>query len=714
MSEIVSFQTILEERYFVYALSTITSRSLADLRDGLKPVHRRLILAMYELNLNPSSGYKKCARIVGDVIGKFHPHGDVAVYDALVRMAQSFSMRYPIIEGQGNFGSIDGDNQAAMRYTEAKLTPYAMFLLQDIEFDTVDFKLTYDGSEREPVVLPASLPNILANGAEGIAVGMATSIPPHNILELLDMCKILINNPEASYDELLEKFLGPDLPTGGVLIIDNEQMKQYYQSGKGSFRVRALWHKEDVKNGKYNIIITQIPYQVTKRRIIEQLASLYQEKKLSFIESFQDYSADDIKLVITPKNKELDPEAVMQQLFALTDLEAKLQLNMNVLDKDNKPSVFGIKEILLQFLDHRRVLLRRKINYQLKSLYARLEVLRGLKVAHLNLDEVIAIIRNEDDPKTIMMERFNITDSQAEAILNMRLRALKKLEEQQILKEEADVVAKIESLQLIISNDENVNADIIKEIKKMHKELSAVSWYHRKTIRLSEVVNKELVLESYPVTVSLSKHGWLKSVKEHDQTKVKYRDGDQQKFIIFAMSDQDICIISSSGKCYTLAIGAIGSTKVEGEPLKFMLNFDDSEEVVSFFVLNQSSSYLLISATGYGFATQGSEMIARTKAGKNLMILDKSDFFGCYELNADYILIFGSNRKLIVLKSSDIPIMKRGKGVVLQKLKGCTVEAVKVCNTKDLEAILPGNKVHFWLAKRGSAGRLILGRFDIM
>ncbi len=717
MTRVVNFQEVLEERYFAYALSTIKSRSLPDVRDGLKPVHRRLIHAMHELNLDPSKGYKKCARIVGDVIGKFHPHGDASVYDALVRMAQSFAMRYPIIEGQGNFGSIDGDSQAAMRYTEAKLTAYAMLLLRDIENDTVDFRPTYDGSEEEPVVLPAAIPNILANGAEGIAVGMATSIPPHNIFELIDACNMLIKNPQLDDAELLGVFKGPDFPTGGLLVLDEKALLQAYQTGRGSFRLRASWYREEQSHGKYQIVIAEIPYQVTKRRIIEQLADLYNEKKIAFIESFQDQSAEDIKIVIIPKSKNIEAEAIMQQLYVMTELEVKISLNLNVLNSVTQPVVMSLKQVLMEFLEYRRVTVKRKMRYQLDVMYRRLEILSGLKIAYLNLDEIIRIIREEDEPKLLMIQRFRLTDLQVEAILNTRLRSLRKLDEQEMLKEEMSLREQSYTLEQTISSDDNLMKYIKRDLEDIRKFLAKTPHYHRKT-KIIDAKNLNVVQifmpsESYPLTISLSKQGWLRAIKEHAVDKLRYRDGDETRFVLLTHSDQQVGIFSSYGKCYTVDASSIACGRGDGEPVKLMLNLSDDEEIVACFVLKLNARYLVVSRAGNGFIILGNDMVAHTKAGKQILNAEVGGAFTCLEASGEYVMTFGENRRLLVFRMAEIPQMKKGRGVVLQKLKNCSLSVLKTFDSaEEIESILPqsAQKLQLWLAKRGGLGRLVLNR----
>jgi topoisomerase-4 subunit A len=716
-SNVVDFKDTLEDKYFAYALSTIMSRSLPDLRDGLKPVHRRLLHAMHELKLDPKSGYKKCARIVGDVIGKFHPHGDVSVYDALVRMAQSFSMRYPIIEGQGNFGSVDGDSQAAMRYTEAKLTPYAMLLLADIGNDTVDFRPTYDGSDEEPLVLPSAVPNILANGSEGIAVGMATSIPPHNILELFEVLILLANDKDVSYSEIFNIFYGPDFPTAGLMVKDELSLIKAYETGRGSFRLRAKWHKEELNRGKYQIIITEIPYQVNKRKVIEQLAELYQDKKIPFIENFQDQSAEDIRIAIMPKNSGLEAEAIMESLYKQTELESKVQLNLNVLNSNSEPRVMGLKEVLYGFLDHRRVVLRRKMQHRLLSINSRLEILDGIIIAYLNLDEVIRIIREEDEPKSIMMAKWGLSDVQAESILNTRLRALRKLEEHEIKHEHDELTLEKQSLEAILNSTQNFEKYLRKDLEATKKLLMKDSNSVRKTqiieLQSIDTGNLNIAIDKYPITVTLSKQGWLKAFKEHNPAALKYREGDEGRFVLTGYSTDKVIIFSSLGKFYNVEAGVLPQGRGDGEPIKLAFNFADTEEVVAFFLYTLETKYLVASQDGHGFVLGSDDMLSYTKAGKQVLNVGNSVAIACLKLEGQYVLSLGENRRLLVFGVEEIPQMKRGKGVILQKFKHGGIAKLQIFSSEEeLCAHLPrGLKtLDLWRARRATYGRLVFGK----
>jgi topoisomerase-4 subunit A len=716
IENIVSFKDVLEEKYFSYALSTIVSRSLPDLRDGLKPVHRRLLHAMHELKLDPKSGYKKCARIVGNVIGKFHPHGDVSVYDALVRMAQSFSMRYPIIEGQGNFGSIDGDSQAAMRYTEAKLTDYAMLLLADIEKDTVDFRPNYDGSDDEPVVLPSAVPNILANGAEGIAVGMATSIPPHNILELFDVLILLVSNPNADYENIFKVFHGPDFPTAGLMVRDEVALSKAYETGRGSFRLRAKWHKEEQDRGKYQIIITEIPYQVNKRKVIEQLADLYQQKKIAFIENFQDQSAEDIRIAIMPKSKNIHAEAIMESLYLNTDLETRVSLNLNVLNARSEPSVMNLKDVLFGFLEHRKIVLKRKMENRLAAINHRLEILAGLIIAYLNLDEVIRIIREEDEPKEIMVARWNLSDVQVESILNTRLRSLRKLEEFEIKRESDALSEEKKQLEETLNSKQNFEKHLKKDLEATKKLLAKNPNSLRKTqlINLSAVDTSVLTAaqDKYPVTVSLSKQGWLKAFKDHGHAKLKYRDEDEERFALEVSSTDKLLIFSSLGKFYNIDANAVQQGRGDGDPVKLLFDFADSETVIAFFAYEPEAKYLLASQDGRGFIVEAQDLLSYTKAGKQVLNSD-SPAMTCIKVLGNYVLTFGDNRRLLVFGVDEIPQMKRGKGVILQKFKHGKLHKIMILQSEEeVCKYLPKGlqTVQLWKSKRATFGRLVFGK----
>jgi topoisomerase-4 subunit A len=717
----VQFEEVLGERYLAYALSTIKSRSLPDVRDGLKPVHRRLIYAMMQLRLDPKSGFKKCARVVGDVIGKYHPHGDQAVYDAMVRLAQTFSSRYPIVEGQGNFGSIDGDSQAAMRYTEARLTPYALLLLSDLNQDTVDFKDNYDGSDSEPVVLPAMVPNILANGTEGIAVGMATSIPPHNLTELCEALLHLVKNPQAEIAELMEYVQGPDFPTGGVLVESKDNIIKAYTTGRGSFRIRAKWHAEEQGRGQYNIVITEIPYQVVKRNLIEKMAELYNAKKIPFVEDFQDLSAEDIRIVITPKSRNIEPEVVMESLFKLTDLETRFHLNMNVLHEGVTPGVMGLKEVLVTFLHHRREVVVRRLNNRLLQINHRLEVLDGLLIAYLNLLEVIEVIREEDKPKEVMMQRWQLTDLQAESILNMKLRSLRKLEEFEIRSEHTGLSNEKAEIEDTLANEKKQWNLIVREIKSIPKLLKDdPTLLDRRTIveEAQEIaaVDPDVFINKEPVSIVFSKMGWLRAIKGHNSSNIKYKEGDEEHTIIKAQTTDKILFFSNHGKFYTLVADNINRGKGFGEPLRLIVDMEAGEEIISMFKFRSEEKLLLASNDGKGFIIDADDVLASTKKGKQILNCDAGTGLICTPVYSDTVAVLGANRKLLIFPVSEIPEMKRGKGVTLQKYKNGTLydlmlfnKAEGLCWERTTRKVFMKNEEIFY-GKRGGSGRVVMGK----
>lgn len=720
--ENVDFSDALGERYLEYALSTIMSRSLPDVRDGLKPVHRRLLYAMHQLKLDPKSAYKKCARIVGDVIGKYHPHGDVAVYDTLARLAQNFSLRYPLIDGQGNFGSIDGDNPAAMRYTESRLTDIALFLLQDIEKNTVDFRLNYDDSDEEPSLLPAHFPNLLANGSEGIAVGMATSIPPHNLSELCDGLIMLIDNEEASVSDLLQVIKGPDFPTGGVIVDDEKVINEAYSTGRGSFRLRAKWYKESLNHGLYQIIVTEIPYQVHKSKIIEKIADLLREKKLPLLANLRDESTDDIRIVLEPKTRSSDAEMLMNVLFKLTDLEIRFNMNLNVLDSKLLPRVMNLKEVLKEFLAHKHILVIRRSKFLLEKVTNRLEILAAFKIAYLNLDEIIRIIREEDEPKNIMMAKFLFNDNQAEAILNMRLRSLRKLEEIEILKEMAELELKKDELLKILNDDSYCQMVIKNEILQIKEQFNLNTHLGaRRTVfdfvkSDSSVLNIEALIEREPITIFCSLRGWIRSIKGHipaGETNVKYKDGDGERFLLHTYTTDNILIFSQKGKFFTILADNIPKGKGQGDAIRLIIEMDDDDDIVSMFVYNPSQRLLLLSNSGKGFITDSKDVVAHTKCGKQVLVL--ADGFKAHSSNiieGDMLALIGSNRKMLICKISDIPTMKRGQGVTIQKYKQAILEDAKIFSESEGLSWKLGERVRLesnilsWLAKRGSSGKL--------
>ncbi len=687
---LVSFKRTLEEKYLAYALSTITSRSLPDVRDGLKPVHRRLLYAMLQLHLDPKSGYKKCARVVGDVIGKYHPHGDVAVYDAMVRLAQDFAVRYPLVEGQGNFGSIDGDNPAAMRYTEARLTEVAMELLKGINENTVNFRSTYDGEDSEPIVLPSAFPNLLANGSEGIAVGMATSIPPHNVGEICDALLYLIEKPDCAVRNLITRMPGPDFPTGGLIIETPENIRAAYETGRGAIRVRAKWKKEELSHGMYQIIVTEIPYQVQKSKLIEKIAELFKEKKLPLLGNISDESAEEIRVVLEPKSRSVDPEMLMESLFKSTDLESRANLNLNVLDANGAPRVMNLKEILQAFLAHRMEVLLRRSNYRLDKIAHRLEILDGLLIAYLNLDELIRIIRREDEPKPVIMKKWKLTDVQAEAILNTKLRSLRKLEEFEIKGEHAELSKEQKELKSLLKSEEKRWAKIAEEITDIKTRFGGKNPLGRRRSQFADAPDVKLLdieafVEKEPVTVLCSKMGWLRALKGHevDLTDVKYKEGDESLVVLKAQTTDKLIIFSTNGKFYTLGCDKVPRGKGHGEPVKLMVDMGE-DDVVNMFIFDPAKKLIVASTAGKGFIVDMAEVEAQTRNGKQILnppAGHKANI--CREVVGDHVAVIGENRKLLIFPLDQVPPMKRGQGVTLQKYKDGKLSDLKCFTLKE-------------------------------
>lgn len=718
------FTDALSERYLAYALSTIMSRSLPDVRDGLKPVHRRILYAMLQLKMDPKAAYKKCARVVGDVIGKYHPHGDTAVYDALVRLAQDFTIRYPLIQGQGNFGSIDGDNAAAMRYTESRLTEIALYLLKDLDEDTVNFKSTYDEQDSEPCLLPACFPNLLANGTEGIAVGMATSIPPHNISELCEASLALLANPNLSVADIMQYVQGPDLPTGGIISETKENIIKAYETGKGGFKVRAVWHKEELARNTYQIVITQIPYQVQKSRLIEKMAELYKDKKLPLIDEFYDDSAENISLIIKPKNSAVSAEAIMESLFKQTDLEYRVSLNMNVLDSNSVPRVMSIKEILLEFLSHREVIILRRSKYRLEKINHRMEILSGFLIAYLNLDEVIKIIRYEDEPKEVLIERFSLTEVQAEAILNMRLKSLRKLEEITI-KNEYEELSKVKAeLEDIIGNPNSLKKMIKSEINEVKQKFGLKTEIGaRRTLINNDVSNvvKELDIEAYiqkePLTIICSHLGWIRAMKGHNiaSENIRYKDGDGPKYTLELFNTDKIIIFSQMGKFYTISAHSLNITRGDGDPINILIELERDEQIIDIQLYKPDSKLLIVSKNGKGFIVLSNEVLAQTKMGKKVMNLAEGDEAVICELikeENDLVAVLGNNRKLLIFKIDEMPEMKRGMGVQIQKYQNAKLSALKLFSSENglswkyLGQERREKKLTPWIGKRGQIGKI--------
>lgn len=693
---------ILGEKYLAYALSTITSRSLPDVRDGLKPVHRRILWAMHLLKLDPEKGFKKCARVVGDVIGKYHPHGDVAVYDALVRLAQSFSVRYPLINGQGNFGSIDGDNAAAMRYTEAKMTPAATLMLRDIDKQTVDFRPTYDGLEEEPELLPAYFPNLLANGSDGIAVGMATAIPPHNAEELLAAAHHLIdkyfltNELDKALESDLTKYVkGPDFPTGGVLVESKENISRYYKEGKGSFRIRASYSVEQLERGNYQIVITEIPYQIQKSKLLEKIANYIDSKRLPLIGNIRDESDENIRVIIEPKTRNVDAEVVMQSLFKITDLESRYNMNLNVLNENLQPKLMSLNEALICFIKHNQVVLQRKSRYELDKIEHRLEVVKGLLIAYLNLDEIIKIIREEDDAKQIMITRFSLTEIQVEAILNMKLRSLRKLEEIQLTQEATELEEKQAELKNLLSSEELQFSQIKENFSLIKTEFGKKTSLGKRrtqvdndTVDEDTVVSIEAFVNKEPLTISCSKLGWIRSFKgfDYDLSSVKFKDGDKHQFSVNLYTTDYLIIATKNGKFYSILGDNISGGKGFGDPLRVLLDIDEGDNICDIFRFESKKNYLLVSKSGRGFFVESDSFIAQTKTGKSVFNIKEGDaLFKIIEDKPELqdIAIIGDNRRLLLFKKEEIPTMKRGSGVLLQKYRDGGVSDIKICSISD-------------------------------
>ena len=718
----------LSERYLNYALSTIMSRSLPDLRDGLKPVHRRLIYAMQQLRLDPTTGFKKSARVVGDVIGKFHPHGDQSIYDALVRLAQDFSLRYPLIEGQGNFGNIDGDNAAAMRYTEARLTPVAMLLLEGLEENAVDFRPTYDGEAAEPVVLPGAFPNLLANGAQGIAVGMATSIPPHNAAELCDAALHLIKAPNATIEKLVALVPGPDFPTGGVLVEDSAAILEAYKTGRGSFRLRARYEVERLKGGLWQVVVTEMPYQVAKAKLVERIAELLEQKKLVLLEDVRDESAETTRLVLIPKSRNVDPAVLMEQLFRQTELEVRIALNLNVLDAENVPLVMNLREALRGWLAHRQVVLQRRTAHRLEAIARRLEILAGYLIAYLNLDEVIRIVREADEPKPALMKRFRLTDTQAEAILNMRLRALRRLEEMEIKGEHRALSVEQKDLKALLNDEGRQWQSIAEEVRRMRELFGPKTALGRRRTEIAGapapvIVPLEAVVEREPVTVLCSQKGWLRAAKGHlDELalqEAKFKEGDRGRFALAAMTTDKLVAFATNGRFYTLFVDKLPGGRGFGEPIRLLVDMPNDAEIVALRVHRPGGRLLLASSTGYGFIVSEDEVLAQTRAGKQVMNLGEGDEAAvATPVEGDHVAVVGDNRKLLLFPLGEVPEMTRGRGVILQKYKDGGLSDAKTFAVKEgltwnagVGRVRTETEIRDWLGKRAQAGRLPMRGF---
>ncbi|NEU12920.1 DNA topoisomerase IV subunit A [Methylobacterium sp. BTF04] len=727
--ESVELKSALEDRYLAYALSTIMHRALPDARDGLKPVHRRILFAMRLLKLDPTSAFKKCARIVGDVIGKYHPHGDTAAYDALVRMAQDFAQRYPLVDGQGNFGNIDGDNAAAQRYTEARMTEVARLLMEGLDDDSVDFRPNYDGQEEEPVVLPAAFPNLLANGSQGIAVGMATSIPPHNAAELCDAALYLISHPEATSAQLLTFVKGPDFPTGGILIDSAESITESYRTGRGAFRVRARWAKEDLGRGTWTIVVTEIPYGVQKARLIEKLAELLQEKKLPLLADVRDESAEDVRIVLEPRARNVDPVILMESLFRLTELEARISLNMNVLVGGLVPRVIGLSEALREWLDHRRVVLQRRSRHRLSQIERRLEILGGMLIVYLDLDEVIRIIREEDEPKLALMKRFELTEIQANAILDTRLRSLRKLEEMELKRELETLTKEKLGLEELLGSDKMQWSDITKQIRAVKKTFGPETKIGARRTTLENPPDTagidfaSAMVEREPITVIVSTKGWIRALKGHvaDLSGVTFKGDDGLKIAFPSETTAKILVLASNGKVFTLEAAKLPGGRGFGDPIRLMVDFDDGTEIVAALPYQPGGKLLVAASDGRGFLAPADALVANTRKGKGIIGLDDPATAVLLTAGAgDHVAVCSADRLLLVFPVSELAELSRGKGVRLQRCRQTTLLDAHVFNLAEgLPWMEAGGQARLanaavlekWMGHRADAGALMTRSF---
>lgn len=666
----------LSQRYLSYAVSTIVSRALPDVRDGLKPVHRRILYSMLRQKLSPAAAFRKCATVVGDVLGHYHPHGDSSVYDAMVRLAQDFSVRYPLIDGQGNFGNIDGDPQAAYRYTESKMTDAAMLIMDGIDENSVDMMPNFDGTTTEPVVMPGAFPNLLANGGMGIAVGMATNIPTHNVAEVCDALTLVVDKPDATTAQIMKKMIGPDFPTGGILIDNFDTIVKNYETGRGAFRIRARWEIEKLDRGAEQVVITEIPYGLLKSKLVEQIAGLIDARKLPLVDDIVDESTTDVRIVITPKSRNVPLDKMMAHLFAMTDLEYRFNMNFNVIDSNGAPRVMGIGDVLREFIAHQKNVLVRRTNWRLGNIERRLEILGGLLVVYLNLDRVIEIIRTEDDAKSVLVSEFQLTEVQVEAILNTRLRSLRKLEEMEIRREDAALLAEQKQLQELLASDQ-MQRDQLKtwfaDIKKRYDKKTALGRRRTTWAEQTEkiVVNTDEFIEKEPLTIILSAMGWIRAAKgtlDLNSLDLKFKEGDELQFAFHAMSTDKINLFTSGGKMFTLAANELPSARGFGESVRLMADIGADENIVRAFVLNTGAKYLLVGRHGTGFIVSGENCLAQTKNGKQVMNTDAANpAIMCVPVTGDTIAMSGSNDKLLIFGADEIPEMTRGKGVILQK-----------------------------------------------
>ncbi|HZT25647.1 MAG TPA: DNA topoisomerase IV subunit A [Pseudolabrys sp.] len=727
--EEVALREALEERYLAYALSTIMNRALPDARDGLKPVHRRILYGMRMLRLDPNAAFKKSAKVVGDVMGNFHPHGDQAIYDALVRLAQDFSQRYPLVDGQGNFGNVDGDNAAAMRYTEARLTEVARLLLEGIDEDAVDFRPTYDGAGQEPVVLPAAFPNLLANGAQGIAVGMATAIPPHNVAELCDAALHLIDNPKGRTRTLLKWVKGPDFPVGGIIVDPPSVIAEAYNTGRGSFRVRARWHKEETGRGTYVVVVSEIPWLVQKSRLVEKLAELLNDKKLPLVADVRDESAEDIRLVIEPRSRTVDAELMMESLFKLSELESRVPLNMNVLVKGRIPMVLGLAEALREWLDHRRDVLLRRSKHRLGEIEHRLEVLGGYLIAYLNLDKVIKIIRTQDEPKPVLMKTFKLSDIQADAILNMRLRNLRRLEEMEIKAEDKALREERSKLKALIASPAQQWKTIAGQIKEIKEKFGAKTDLGKRRTSFAEAPEhdeaaiEEAMAVREPITVVVSDKGWIRALRGHvsDFKNVAFKAGDKLKFAFPSETTAKILIFGSNGRFYTIDAAKLPGGRGHGEPVRLFIDLDQAADVVAALPYQGGRQFLVASYGGNGFVVPESETLGTTRKGKQVLNLKAPDKAAAVTVvEGELVAAIGGNRKMVIFPLDQVPEMNRGRGVRLQRYKEKGLSDVKTFKAADgltwidtagRSFTLTIKELANWRGNRGDAGRIRPDRF---
>jgi topoisomerase-4 subunit A len=722
--EDVALREALEERYLAYALSTIMHRALPDARDGLKPVHRRILYGMRLLRLDPGATFKKCAKIVGDVMGSFHPHGDQSIYDALVRLAQDFAARYPLVDGQGNFGNIDGDNPAAYRYTEARMTDVARLLLDGIDEDAVEFRPNYDGQSNEPSVLPGGFPNLLANGAQGIAVGMATSIPPHNAAELCDAALHLIDKPQAKSRALLKWVKGPDFPTGGIVVDSHDSIAEAYATGRGSFRVRAKWTQEEGARGSWVVVISEIPWLVQKSRLVEKIAELLNERKLPLVGDVRDESAEDVRLVIEPKSRTVDPALLMESLFRLTELESRIPLNLNVLVKGRIPKVLGLAEVLREWLDHLRDVLVRRTTHRKQQIEHRLEVLGGYLIAYLNLDKVIKIIRTEDEPKPVLIKTFTLTELQADSILNMRLRSLRKLEEMEIRREDKELRAELKGVKAVLGSETEQWAKVAAQVRTVRDMFGPKTPLGKRRTHFADAPEHDLsaleeaLVEREPITVVVSDKGWVRTLKGQvaDLSNLTFKTDDSLGYTFFAETTSKLLLFATNGKFYTLDAAKLPGGRGHGEPIRMFIDMEQDAAIVSLFVNKGGRKFLVASHDGQGFIVNEDDCVGNTRKGKQVLnVTPPNEARVVTTVDGDMVAVIGENRKMLVMPIDQIPEMTRGRGVRLQRYKDGGLSDVVTFVGKDgltwrdsagREFSASLKELAEWRGNRADAGRL--------